>query len=1158
MPAASFLQSSFIGGLVSKWTQGRYHDQHYRTWMAACLNGIPVETEAWTRRPGFGLAGTTRRGLPARLIKFDFEEAAPYALEFSSLFMRFWQSNLLATTNDSVGLSAISAASPAHITLASAVTWSTGDEVFFSGLGTTCPTLQNRRFTITKIDTTHFTLADAVTQAAFNGSGVGTPAATAMVNHVLEIATPYNNAAWPALRSVQTEQAAFLLHGSFQPQQLTVDSDPMGSTFATFSLAASLFEDGPYLDPFTNGVQAVPNQTTGLVQITLQFPQFVSTTSYAKGDFVTSSSVNYISLVDQNVGNTPASSPSDWQAVSAATAINGGRGFLSSDIGRLVRLFSEPAPWAVGTTYAAGAVVSYNPTGLPGGSTYWQSLVNSNIGNVPGTDAQNVTGATIIMRWAPCAPGAALPSIANAAQQSPAQASGPAQWTWGAITALLNFISGTVSGVAHIGNMTSDGGLSAAFDGNLVKPATSCAVITNSFIGQAPTLSGYVGQNYTGTAATAYKIQSATIVPSTDGGMASFIFTGFLTNFAVIAQLYGSNSAPSSPSNGTLLGSVVVATAGELASGTYVFGTNSVSINSSNQATAYAYVWATLTASASLISGSPSGSVSVIACQLEIVQAGGSATSANGCTVELLGPPLLYTNPIITWRLGLYSNTTGWPNVGTYSDGRLWLTSAAFPNRIDACYADGINGVNNGQEPGSVNFAPTDQYGNVTEANGISYIFNAPDANPIFWMIPDQQGILCGTQGGEWLIAAPTTGGLSPLNISARRVTLIGSANIEPRRTEHTIVFVQGFLRKIVEYFADIFSGKFSAPNLVKDAKQLTIGGLQELAYQQELCPIVWARVNNGLIGDTYKRDTLMTSSGPTMNGWHNHAIGGNNPRSLTSIIVGSAINGTLDALMAVTVDANNVNFVEVITPILDEGTPQAQAQYLDEAIVPSSFVINAATASNPYGSITLNGLWNLNGYTVTAWLGGLDCGDYTVANGSITVPFGDGEPNGQGSFPASSGANRGDQGLFTQNFVTTGITANGTVIFTGAIPMLVGNTYTSTGIILRANTPPEAGTRSGPAFGKKRRVEWMMAQFEGSQGVSWGVQMQDGTQNLWPVLFENPDGTYLTVDQQFTGIVRDNVQADYDFDNLLMWQVTRPYICNVQTIGGALETQDL
>ena len=57
-----------------------------------------------------------------------------------------------------------------------------------------------------------------------------------------------------------------------------------------------------------------------------------------------------------------------------SAAINGGQGFLGSDVGRLVRLFSEPSAWAVATAYATGNVVSYNPSGQPGATTYWTAV----------------------------------------------------------------------------------------------------------------------------------------------------------------------------------------------------------------------------------------------------------------------------------------------------------------------------------------------------------------------------------------------------------------------------------------------------------------------------------------------------------------------------------------------------------------------------------------------------------------------------------------------------------------------------------------------------------------------------------------------------------------------------------------------------------------
>lgn len=1151
MGAASYVQSSFLGGLVSKWTQGRYHDQHYRSWLETCLNGFPVETESWVRRPGFGLAGTTRQGLPGRCIKFDFQASAPYTMEFTNGHLRFWQSNQLATTNDSVAVSSISTANPAVAALASAVTWSTGDEGFFSGLGTTCPLLQNRRFTLTKVDTTHFSLADSITGATIDGStlGVGSLAATATLNRVLDIATVYGSGLWSTLRSVQTEQTAFLLHPQFPPYELIVNSNPSPPVFATFSLAQSIFQDGPYLDPFTNGAQVVPNQKTGIVELTLQFPTYDATVSYAKGAFVTSSSVNYESLVDQNIGNTPVSSPSDWVAVSSGAAINNGQGFTVTDIGRLVRLFSEPALWLVGSTYSQGNVVAYNPTGLPGGSTYWQSLTNTNTGHIPGADATN---------WELVAPGAALPSIGNAAQTQ-AQAAGPAQWTWGKIVSLVTLVPNAPAGIAHVGNMTDNGGLAAAFDGNTSQNATASAASNT----HSP--NSFVGQNFSGCTPSSYAISSATVFPSTDQGIAWVTAVNAATQATVRAtttvtiSLYGSNSPPASYNNGTLLGSVTLPPVDTFVYGfngtvNTAIGTSAVTIQSSNTSTAYAYLWIAITAVQSE-NGFAFANLyfQTRAAEVQFVQAG-TATSSNGVNVELLGPPLLYTTAILTWRLGLYSNTTGWPNVGTYAEGRLWLASAAFPNRIDACVADGIAGATNSQPAGTVNFAPTDQWGNVTEANAIDYTFNAPDANPILWMIPDLSGVLCGTKAGEWIVQAPSSGGISPLNIVARRMTVIGCANIEPRRTEHTIIFVQRYLRKIVEYFADVFSGKFTAPNLSKDAKQLTIGNIQEIAYQQELAPIVWARVNNGLIGTTYKRDTLMTSSGPTINGWHQHTLGSG--RQVESLVVGSSVNGTLDALTLVTNDVSNVRFVEVLSPILDEGTLLSAAQYLDAAIAPSSTSAVAISNPNfPYGGLQLNGLWPLNGKTVTAWLGGLDLGDYTVANGSIQIAYGDGIAAGAGAFPASSGANRNDQGLFTAAFVSTGVTANGVTMWTGTMPMLVGFTYASQGRIVRPSAPAESGARSGPGFAKKRRSQWIMAQFEGSQGVSWGTQF-DST--LQTVRFTQANGQAYTVDQQFSGIVRDNPQADYDFDNMLCWQVTRPYICNVQAIGAALETQDI
>ena len=1118
MPNATYVQSSFAGGQWSQFAQGRFSDKRYGTALNVCLNGFPLDTENWVRRPGTALAMPTRSGAPGRAIKFDFEEETPpYTMVFTDGYLQFLSGLSPVATNDSTTVLAISTANPAVMQLAAAVTWATGDQGNFSGLPSN-PLIENRLLSLTKVNTTHFSLADAVTGATIDGSTLAAIGSVAVFNRRMTIATPYLSGAWSSLRAVQSDAlnspVSFLFQATVPPYAVTVAAQPSTSQFATFAFGAATFSDGPYLDPFSNGVWATPSAKLGIIALTLSFQAYNASKAYAAGDFVTSSSVNYQSLVDQNVGNTPVSSPSQWAAVAASAAINNGQGFLGSDVGRLVRLYSEPDIWLVGSTYAIGATVSYNPSGLPDQVTYWTSLVNTNTGHVPGTD---------IINWQLLLQGGA---------------SSPALWSWGKITSLVNLISGTVSGVAQVGNMSAAGGLSAAFNGTTNQNAVASAQIANATI-------GYVGQNYSGTSATSYKVQSVTIFPSTDKGFVS-ANGGPISG---IAYLYASNSPPSSYNNGTLLGSVNLGTAtvGSISTGIVTLGSSAVSITSSDQSTAYSYWWVVIVGT---FSGGLGGA-SIQISQVQFIQ-GTSASSGNGVDVEILGAPLLYTTPIRTWRIGVYSNTTGWPQVGTWTDGRLWL-SGAIPNRVDSGTSNGVvvdpAGTN-------VNFAPTDQFGNVLDSSGISITMNLPEANPILWMLPDQQGIIIGTKAREALIFPPGQGGFTPTNIDVRMTTQIGSAAIEPRRTEHTIAFVQKYLRGIKEYFADVFSGKFTAPNLIRDAKNLSIGNIQEIAYQQELMPVIWARVKNGLIGCTYIRDTLMTSSGPTINAWHNHPLGSG--REIESICTGSSVNGNLDALTMVTNDTSaNVRFVEVLNDILDEGSLSSDAQYLDAAITPTSTAQVAVSAGFPYGGLQLNGLWPLNGKTVTAWLGGLDCGDYTVSNGSISVPYGDGVPGSAGSFPTA--INRFDQGLFTLVFVTGGVTSNGVTMFTGPMPMVVGFSFTSRGQLLRAITPAETGSRNGPAFGKLARGHYLMALFEGTVGGAGGVQLGYDFITMKPALFKGVDAnTDLTVDQQFSGVFRDQFDDDYTFDLRPAWQVSRPQICNLQAIGPARETADV
>lgn len=120
---------------------------------------------------------------------------------------------------------------------------------------------------------------------------------------------------------------------------------------------------------------------------------------------------------------------------------------------------------------------------------------------------------------------------------------------------------------SNIGNMTSGGGLAAAFNGVTSTAYASCAQGGGSG-------SGYVGKNYS---ASPKVIHSVVATPSSDQGFDST--SGAQT---ITLTLYGKNgSAPSSATNGTSLGSW---------SGTDAAGT-ARTINSNDTGTAWDYVW---------------------------------------------------------------------------------------------------------------------------------------------------------------------------------------------------------------------------------------------------------------------------------------------------------------------------------------------------------------------------------------------------------------------------------------------------------------------------------------------------------------------------------------------------------------------------------------
>jgi hypothetical protein len=223
----------------------------------------------------------------------------------------------------------------------------------------------------------------------------------------------------------------------------------------------------------------------------------------------------------------------------------------------------------------------------------------------------------------------------------------------------------------------------------------------------------------------------------------------------------------------------------------------------------------------------------------------------------------------------------------------------------------------------------------------------------------------------------------------------------------------------------------------------------------------------------------------------------------------------------------------------------------LDDALEPSS-TSSTNTPSGvidtphyaPYGGLTIYGLWHHIGETVQVFAAGLDCGDpgegediadfVVAADGSVFVPYGDG-------ISAGSGA-----GLFTADFAVAAVAAG---------QVVVGFTYNSDGQVVRPIAPAESGARNGPALAKLRRSAQFGLLVDQTAGLSVGIDFD----HLDPVKFNEPgSGTPLAPGQTFSGIARDVLSGDDNFDGAVCWRVSRPLPATICAVGEFPHAKDI
>lgn len=343
-------------------------------------------------------------------------------------------------------------------------------------------------------------------------------------------------------------------------------------------------------------------------------------------------------------------------------------------------------------------------------------------------------------------------------------------------------------------------------------------------------------------------------------------------------------------------------------------------------------------------------------------------TSTTVVTVTISGPDASAPTATADWRLGAWSETTGWPSTVTFHQDRLcWGGGVDYPQRVDMSRSGDFT-----------NMTPTDVDGLVVDDHAVAITLSSSGVNEIDWLRDDEKGLICGTGGAEWNIRPSTQGeAITPSNIQAKQSSSYGSSSVDPVRVGKSILFVQRSglkLRDLAYVFED---DGFRAPDMTLISEHITAGGIVEIAYQSEPQSVVWAVRGDGtLLGLSFDRSQNIT-------GWHRHTVGGVSDAGGTAAKVESVCsipnpNGNADDLLMIVqryVNGAVVRHMEYLNPFWRDTNDQEDAIFVDSALT-----YDGAPAT------VISGLDHLEGETVDILADGAVRASQAVVSGDITL----------------------------------------------------------------------------------------------------------------------------------------------------------------------------
>jgi hypothetical protein len=438
------------------------------------------------------------------------------------------------------------------------------------------------------------------------------------------------------------------------------------------------------------------------------------------------------------------------------------------------------------------------------------------------------------------------------------------------------------------------------------------------------------------------------------------------------------------------------------------------------------------------------------------------------------------TDATAAFKLGAFSDTTGHPSCVSFFEQRL-----VFAGTSD--------------EPQTLFFSKAGDYENMTAgtnaADAMVYTIASNQVNAIRYM-KAVRTLVVGTTGGEFTVSADgTDASITPTNITIKRQSSFGSANVDAIPAGNAILFLQKAKRKIRELQYNFDSDGYQAPDLTILNETVTESGINEMSYQQEPGSNIWCVRDDGVLAClTYQRAENVVA-------WSRHIFGGVFGSGNAVCESVASISGTLTedevwVIVKRTINGATKRFVECFSDFDFDETDATDFKFLDSHL---SYSGGATT--------TLSGLSHLEGQSVSILADGAAHANKTVSSGAITLDR-------------------------------------------SATKACVGLSYDSILQTMRI----EGGAAEGTSQGKTKRISKVVLRLFETVGVKVGPSLT----NLETIpfrttssLLSNPVDTLLSGDKEI------EFNDDYNSDGFIFIKQDQPLPCSILAIYPTLVTSD-